>query len=145
MLNIPLLLASAGSFIVAIAHIVIIFVGANAYRYFGAGEKMAQMAERGSPAPALITAALVCVFALWGYYPLTAMGFSKPLPLLRPALIVIGCIYTLRGLLVVVELAARMNVFTFRDGVRPQDPWFSAASLAVGICYLWGVWLMSNR
>jgi hypothetical protein len=145
MLNIPLLLASAGSFIVAIAHIVIIIRGASAYRYFGAGEQMAQMAERGSPAPALITGVLVCVFALWGYYPLTALGFATPLPFLRPALIVIGCIYTLRGLLVVVELAAWMNVFAWRDGVRPQDPWFSAVSLAIGVCFLWGVWLMNRQ
>jgi hypothetical protein len=143
MLNIPLTLASLGSFIVACVHIIVILRGADAYRYFGAGEQIAQMAERGSPLPAILTAVLVCIFLLWAYYPLTALGVSEPLPFLQPALILIGSIYTLRGLLLVVELAARMSIITWRADVRPQDPWFSAISLSLGIFYLWGVWLMN--
>ena len=78
------------SFAVALLHMVIIFVGATAYRYFGAGEDMARAAESGSVFPALLTFVLVIIFVLWGLYALSGAGVIRRLPLLRIALIVIG-------------------------------------------------------
>lgn len=37
------------------------FFGAPWYRFFGAGEKMARMAEAGSPVPAMVTAGIAGV------------------------------------------------------------------------------------
>ena len=52
------------SFAVALLHIAIIFIGAPAYRYFGAGERMAQQAELGSWVPAIVTLVVAVVFYL---------------------------------------------------------------------------------
>jgi len=136
-----LVLAAIGSFVVALAHGVMVFIGASAYRYFGAGEQMAQMAEQGSLMPALVTTGLAVLFAIWGAYALSGAEIVRPLPLLRPSLVVIGSIYTLRGIALLVELGAQMNLFAWRGEVRPQDPWFSLLSLIIGVVYLVGtVW-----
>lgn len=47
---------------VALLHLVVIFVGAPAYRYFGAGAEMARLDERGSPMPAVVSAGLTLLF-----------------------------------------------------------------------------------
>ena len=63
-----LLAAGIGSLSVAVLHVVIIFIGAEAYRYFGAGEEMATGAEQGSTIPELITIGIVFVFIVFGLY-----------------------------------------------------------------------------
>src|SRR4249920_265065 len=88
-------LLSAG---VALLHAAVPFVGADAYRYLGAGERMAVRAERGDPGPAIITAGLTVVFAVWSAYAFSGAGLLRPLPWLRAGLIAIGSVYTLRGL-----------------------------------------------
>jgi hypothetical protein len=60
--------AGVSSACVAALHVVIIFVGAPAYRYFGAGEPMARLSEQGSTTPALVTAGLTVVFGVWAAY-----------------------------------------------------------------------------
>jgi hypothetical protein len=82
-------LLSAG---IALLHVVIIFVGAPAYRYFGAGEQMAQQAEAGSHLPALVTAAVTLFFALFAYY---ALAVAQVVP--RPPRDVDGCWALVRG------------------------------------------------
>lgn len=129
-----LILAAIGSFAVALLHVAIIFVGASAYRYFGAGD-LVPLAEQGSAVPALITSVLVVLFAVWGAYALSGAGVIRPLPLLRVALVLIAAIYTLRGLLLVPEL-----IQLARGGLaEPRMAVFSAVSLAIGVLYLAGV------
>ncbi len=82
----------------ALLHFVIIFVGAPAYRYFGAGERMAVRDERGDPLPAVITAGLTLVFAIWAGYAFSGAGLIRRLPFLRAVLSSVGIVYTLRGL-----------------------------------------------
>ena len=79
-------LAGVSSAGVALLHVLILFVGGPAYRYFGAGERMARLAERGYPTPALITAGLTALFIVWAAYAFSGAGLLRPLPLLRPAL-----------------------------------------------------------
>ena len=120
---------------VALLHFVIIFVGAPAYRYFGAGERMARQAERGAMFPAVITATLTLIFALWAAYAFSGAGFIPKLPLLRTALLTIGSIYTLRGL----ALIPQVWFFGQSGGeILPRHLFFSAVSLLIGLAYLLG-------
>ncbi|HEV2843296.1 MAG TPA: hypothetical protein VG477_00505 [Thermoanaerobaculia bacterium] len=128
-----LIAAGLGSALVALLHAVIIFVGAPAYRYFGAGD-LAPRAEQGSYMPALITGFLVLIFAVWALYAFSGAGLGPRLPLLRLGLGAIATIYTLRGLMLLPELYAlasgKLEV--------PRMAVFSAVSLFIGLCYVAG-------
>ncbi|MBA2338952.1 MAG: hypothetical protein H0V88_01030 [Pyrinomonadaceae bacterium] len=123
------------SFAVALLHVVIIFVGASAYRYFGAGEDMATTAESGSAFPAVLTLFLVAMFAIWGFYGLSGAGVVRRLPLLKIALILIGAVYTLRGVAVFQQL---FQIATSSAEVAPREVVFSLVSLVIGLAYLIG-------
>jgi hypothetical protein len=123
------------SFGVALLHVVIIFVGASAYRYFGAGEDMAKAAELGSAFPAVLTLVLVAIFAIWGFYGLSGAGIIRRLPLLKIALILIGAVYTLRGVAVFQLL---FQIVTSAAEVAPREITFSLVSLVIGLAYLIG-------
>lgn len=129
----PLFLAGAGSILIALLHVVIILVGPDGYRYFGAGQ-LAPLAERGSLVPALLTAVIAAVFAVWGAYALSGARFLPRLPLLRTGLLAIGSIYTLRGLAIIPE-----SVQLARGHLQaPRMAVFSAAALLLGLLYLIG-------
>jgi len=121
------------NFGIALLHVIIIFVGAPGYSYFGAAE-LAPMAEQGSPIPAAITAVLVLIFIAFGLYALSGAGRFRRLPLLRAALIFIGAIFTLRGLAVIFEIIylSRGVEYPLRYAV------FSAVALIVGLLYFVG-------
>ena len=123
------------SFAVALLHVVIIFVGASAYRYFGASEDMATAAESGSAFPALLTFVLVAVFAIWGFYGLSGAGVVRRLPLLKIALLLIGSVYTLRGVAVFQQL---FQIAASSAEVAPREIVFSLVSLIIGLAYLLG-------
>ena len=123
------------SFIVALLHVVIIFIGAPAYRYFSAGEDMATAAESGSAFPALLTFVLVAVFAIWGLYGLSGAGVIRRLPLLKIALTLIGAVYTLRGVAVFQQL---FQIAISSAEVAPREIVFSLVSLVIGLAYLIG-------
>lgn len=131
-----LALAGTGSALVAALHAVIIAIGAPAYRYFGAGEEMARADELGSPVPAIVTAAITAVFAIWAAYGLSGAGLLRRLPLLRTGLVTIGAIYALRGLMVLPEAYGLIAGRT--PPVLPRQVVFSLVSLAIGAAYLAG-------
>ncbi len=130
-----LVLGSILSFAVALLHVVIIFIGAPAYRYFGAGEDMAMAAESGSAFPALLTLSLAGIFAIWGFYGLSGAGVIRRLPLLKIALILIGAVYTIRGVAVFQQL---FHIATSSVEVAPREIVFSLVSLIIGLAYLIG-------
>ncbi|HYW08227.1 MAG TPA: hypothetical protein VE913_14790 [Longimicrobium sp.] len=126
--------AAIGSFAVAVLHLAVIFIGAPGYAYLGAGD-LAPLATRGSPIPALLTSVLTALFALFGIYALSGAGRFRRLPVLRLALLAIGAVYTLRGLLLPLELyALARGAASF----PPRYAVFSAMSLAIGLLYLVG-------
>jgi len=90
-------IAGSLSFLASAAHLAIIFGGAQWYRFFGAGEAMATMAEKGLWQPTIITFCISLVLALWGAYAWSAAGLFFELPLLKPVLILITLVYLLRG------------------------------------------------
>lgn len=127
---------------VAALHVVIIFFGAPAYHYFGAGEDMARQAEAGSIVPAAMTLFIAAVFAVFALYAFSGAGRLRRLPLLRTGLVVIAAIYTLRGLGLILEL------IQFAQGsatVMPRQLVFSAVSLTIGLLYLAGTVLLWPR
>jgi hypothetical protein len=144
MKNIWLIIGAGGSFLVSGLHIYVVAVGAAAYRYFGAGEKFARAAEAGSWLPALVTLGIVLVFAILGVYALSGAKLMPKLPQMRYVILGTGIVYTLRGLVLIFELGVAMNVFAWRDGIRAQDPIFSAVSLSLGVVHLIG-WRLLAR
>lgn len=125
------------SFAVALLHVIIIFIGAPAYRYFSAGEDMATAAESGSAFPAVLTLSLVAIFAIWGFYGLSGAGVIRRLPLLKIALILIGAIYTLRGVAVFQQLF-QIATSSAAETTAPREIVFSLVSLIIGLAYLIG-------
>lgn len=87
-------LASAAA---ALVHFGCIVFGAPWYRFLGAGEGMARMAERGERHPALMAAGIGAVLLIWALYALSGAGVVRRLPLLRTALCAIAAVYLLRG------------------------------------------------
>lgn len=93
-----LIIAAALSFIASFLHIAIIFGGADWYRFFGAGEKMAKLAEAGNFYASLVTVAIAIILFIWGLYALSGAGVIFKLPFLRLALVAITAVFLLRGL-----------------------------------------------
>lgn len=122
---------------IALLHVIIIFAGAPAYRYFGAGEEIARQAEAGSYLPGLLTAVVALFFAIFALYALAASQALPRPPLLRTGLITIGVIYALRGLLLASQLSQYM---AHAPLVGSKDLVFSAVSLLIGLLYLLGTW-----
>lgn len=92
-----LLAAALCCFTAALAHLGCIVFGGDWYRFFGAGEQMAQMAEQGLWYPTIVTSVIVLVLFVWALYGLSGAGTIKPLPLTKLALILISSIFLLRG------------------------------------------------
>jgi putative oxidoreductase len=134
-----LALAGALSFSLALLHIVMIFVGAEAYRYFAAGKEMVEAAEAGSFKPTIVTLGVTAFFALFGVYALSGAGFLMPLPILQPSLWVIGGIYSARGLAVIVQIVMLSQGKTGAN-LEAKDLVFSLVSLCIGLVYLVGAW-----
>jgi len=129
--------AAAGfiSFSIALLHIAIIFISGEGYRYFGAGEEMATMAEAGSYVPAGITAGVALVFALFGLSALSGAGIIRRLPLIKIILIAITCIYLLRGTGFFIELLG----FIYNYDVPLRHKVFSFVALITGLIHLTGI------
>ncbi len=139
--NTWLLVAGFLTVAAALAHVAIIIGGPDWYRFFGADEQMAQMAEQGSAYPAIVTAGIAAVLGIWSLYAVSGAGAIPRLPLLKTALILIAAVFLLRGLL-------GLPVVLFFD-----SPYFqelgqsltfmvisSAICLAYGICSAVGTW-----
>lgn len=95
--NKSLLAAAFFCTLAALAHLGCIAFGGDWYRFFGAGEQMARMAEQGLWYPTIVTSGLSVVLLIWALYGLSGAGVIKALPLTRLALVIISAIFLLRG------------------------------------------------
>jgi hypothetical protein len=130
-----LALGGALSAIAALAHVGCIVFGAPWYRFFGAGERMAHMAEAGNPTAAFITAGIAAVLMLWAAYAFSAAGALPRMPWSKLALSAITGIYLLRGL-------AGIGVALFVAHTEQGTPfwwWSSAICLAFGAVHALGL------
>lgn len=119
----------------SLLHIGCIIGGPDWYRFFGAGEVLARAAERGSPIPAMMTAVIAAILALWAAYAFSAAGSISRLPLIRTALVAIATLLLLRSMLAFVPAAwepeNRTIAFIF---------WTSFACFVLGGCFAVGTW-----
>ena len=128
-----LIAGAAASFALVVLHLGIIVAGAPAYAFFLAGDWMVDLARQHALTPTLVTGALAFVFAVFGSYGLAGAGLIE-LPATRVLVAAIGCIYTLRGLLIVPEA---LMVHVLDRPVRALI--FAAVSLVIGLIHLVGI------
>jgi len=126
-MNTFLLISGTLSAIAALLHLGCIYFGAPWYRFFGAGEQMAIMAEQGSLQPTLITLVIFSILSLWSAYAFSAAGLIIRLPFIRLALSVITLIYLLRGITGFALINSPMG--------RTPEFWFWSSI----ICLIFGV------
>ncbi|KRA19827.1 hypothetical protein [Lysobacter sp. Root604] len=128
-----LIAAGLGSALAALLHLGCIAFGAPWYRFFGAGERMAQLAIAGSPYPTVVTLLIAGVLAIWALYALSGAGAIRRLPLLRSALCAIIAVYLLRGVIAlpfVAQMPERSPAFWY---------WSSAICFVLGALHLIGL------
>ncbi len=130
-----LIIAGILSYLIAALHLIIIFVGAEGYRYFDAGEEMARMAEKGHWYPPVITLGITVVFIAFGLYAWSGAKLIGGLPFLRIGLIVIAAIFLLRGAVFFVQVFDLIQA----QNPEPRHAVFSFVSLVVGLTYLTGI------
>jgi hypothetical protein len=93
-----LIFAAALTFIAAILHFACIFIGAPAFRWLGAGESLARMAERGHWYPPFIAFVIGALLTAWAAWALSGAGVIARLPLTPHALAAIAAVFLLRAL-----------------------------------------------
>ncbi len=128
-----LMLGAVLSALAALIHVACIHFGAQWYRFLGAGEEMATLAEAGSWKPGIITAGIAAVLGVWSLYALSGAGAIRSLPFVRTGLCIITAIYLLRGLValpVAVLQPAQATAFLW---------WSSAICLGFGVVHLIGL------
>ena len=127
-------IAAVVSFAVAVFQAVITFVPSWCL-YFGAPEQLV------SHPLLLLIAGLVAaiVFALFGCYALSGARDIRPLPLLRPGLVVIGALYLLRGLMLIPQVLVMSGMLKAAETVAPHMAVTSLVSLCIGVLYFAGI------
>ncbi|MEP6831860.1 MAG: hypothetical protein ABJB74_00640 [Gemmatimonas sp.] len=123
----------------ALLHVGVIIGGPAWYRFFGAGERMARMAERGSSVPALMTGGIAVLLGLAALYAVSGAGVIRPLPLLRPVLTLIALVYLIRA---VGGVPAVLFVDTpYMQMLKGRMTFMlitSVLCLGIGLCYAIG-------
>jgi len=122
-----LALAGVATALASVAHLACIALGAPAYRFMGAGERMARAAAAGKIQPTLVTLAIASVLLVWALYAFSGAGIAPRLPFTQVALLLISAVFL-----------ARAVAFPFLRPVFPENSttfwWVSS-----GICLVLGV------
>ncbi|MDP3801022.1 MAG: hypothetical protein U1C74_12850 [Phenylobacterium sp.] len=132
--NPALVIGGLLSLAASLLHIGCILGGPAWYRFFGAGEGMATLAEQGSMTPTLVTLGIAAILAIWAAYAFSGAGLLPRLPLLRTGLVVISAVYLLRGLALIPALLINGGV------VMPFVLWSSLIVLVYGVAHAVGTW-----
>lgn len=107
--NTSLIIAGILCVISALMHLAIIIGGPDFYRFMGAGEGMAQMAEDGLAYPAIVTSIIALILFTWSAYAFSGAGVIKRLPLLKICLVLISSILMLRAVFGIVFMFITIN------------------------------------
>jgi len=111
--NYWLFVAALMTDVASLLHILIIIGGASWYRFFGAGEKMASMAQRGSCYPGTVTAMVSAGLFIWGLYAFAGSGVIGMLPYMKFCLVSIAFVFLLRALCGLVYYFAHASAQKF--------------------------------
>ncbi|MDM0114840.1 hypothetical protein QTI66_22010 [Variovorax sp. J22R133] len=117
----------------AVAHLACIFLGAPAYRFMGAGEKMARAVEARKLRPAFVTLFIAAVLFIWAAYALAGAGVIRGLPLAKLVLPAICAVYLLRAVAFPVLRPA------FPENSRTFWLVSSGICLVIGLVHVYGV------
>ena len=115
------------------SHIACIVLGAPAYRFMGAGEKLARASEAGKLQPTLITLAIAGILFIWAAYAFAGAGIIGSLPLVKLALPAISVVYLGRAVAFpLLKPAFPENSQTF---------WLASSGicLVVGLVHVYGI------
>ena len=125
--------------VASLLHLAIIAGGPDWYRFFGAGERMARLAARGSPYPTVITVGIAAVLAVWMLYALSGAGVIRRLPFLRLGLVLIAAIYLGRGALGIPIVLFAEDPYANQLKARMTFMIVSSAiCIGLGLCYAVG-------
>lgn len=95
--NVLLILGAALSAMAAAMHFACLIWGAPLFRFLGAGEPIARMAEKGHWYTNFIAFVIGTLLAVWAAYALSGAGLVIRLPFVRLVLSAITAIYLLRA------------------------------------------------
>jgi hypothetical protein len=128
-----LVLGGTLSAVAALAHLVCIAVGAPAYRFMGADERMARAVEAGKMQPTMITLAIALMLFVWSAYAFSGAGAITRLPFTKFALLLISATFLIRA----VAFPLLKNTF-------PENSdtfwWVSSGiCLVIGLLYAFGL------
>lgn len=93
-----LIFAAVLNFVAAFIHLLVIYKGPDYYRLFGAGEKMAMMAEQKHFLPPLLTLGIAGVLTAWGLFCLSLSGVILPLPWASEVVWLVTILYCIRAI-----------------------------------------------
>lgn len=131
-----LVIGGALSTAAAVAHLACMVLGAPAYRFMGAGEKMARAVEARKRQPTFITLAIAAVLLAWAAYAFAGAGLIGRLPFAKLVLPAICAVYLGRAVAFpLLKPAFPENTETF---------WLvsSGICLVVGLVHVYGVVLL---
>jgi len=128
-----LILAGILSFLVALFQALVTFSPTWSL-YFGAPERLV------SNVPLLYVTGFVAavLFGIFGLYALSGAGYVRRLPLLRDALLAIGCLYVLRGFFLIPIILISTGYLQSSRPIPTTGLVSSLVSLFIGLLYLAG-------
>ena len=134
--------AGAATFIGGLIHLSIIIGGAAWYRFFGAPESIAEMADAGSLYPVFVCIFIACVLFTWSFYAFSGAGLIVTLPFLRTVLIAISVALIMRGILFIPLMLINPEIFQRITNCQSVNTFLiitSAICLIVGLAYAVGI------
>lgn len=136
--NVYLIAAGILSFLASILHIAVIFGGPSWYRFFGAGEKMVNMAAQRMVFPTIITSLIALILFIWGCFAFSAAGILPELPFMKVCLVLITSIYLVRGAAGFIMPLMPNHPYTIEVGVTFWV-WSSVICLSIGLIHMVGL------
>ncbi len=126
-------------FVASLLHVAIIIGGPEWYRFFGAGEGMARLAESGSIYPTLITGVIALILAIWALYAFSGAKIVIQLPFLKSVMVGISMIYIIRGVFgIPIVIYIDRPYLNELEGKMMFMIFSSIFSLVCGLFYLTG-------
>lgn len=135
-MNSPLIGAGVVTLVGAILHVAIIFGGGDWYRFFGAPEALARMADEGRWYPAIACLAIAALLLVWSAYAFAGAGLIRPLPLNRIVLCLIAALLIVRGLIFIPVAIWRPDLLGMICNCRGLDTFIVVTS---GLCLVTGL------
>ncbi|PPC78496.1 hypothetical protein C4K68_05470 [Pokkaliibacter plantistimulans] len=131
-LNLFLVAGGILSLVAAMANVAMLVGGPSCYRFFGASQRLVQLAERGHALPTLISAFVALLLMIWAGYAFSAAGMIERLPLMKFGLVLIAVVYIARAVLAMVAW--------LRSGEKAAigSYWAPSLCLVFGVSYLVG-------